>query len=195
MPPPLLLKRLLLTCADMVRFSKHFGYSSLEEFRTKECVKAEIRFLGNTPMTAITASGWSLKRSNEETSEDASNGKPLQCRFLTADNHCSIYPVRPSPCRIYPYHVTYKLDPKMPVGMDIYATYVTQDDVKCQGFIEKRTIPRWLLKQPAREITRHLVEMQETVEKGFYEQKTEVVGSLSFSPQFTETGPRAPFLF
>jgi Fe-S-cluster containining protein len=177
----------------MVRLSKHFGYGSLEEFRAKECVPVEFKFPGNAPMTITTASGWGLKRTKEETSEDASNGKPLQCRFLTADNRCSIYPVRPSPCRIYPYDVLYKTDPKMPHGMDIHATYVTQNDVECKGFITKETIPMWLLNEPAQAITRHLVEMQETVKQGFYEQKTEVVGSVSFSPQFAEAGPRAPF--
>jgi Fe-S-cluster containining protein len=189
------LKRLLLTYADMGRLSKHFGYASLEEFRAKECVPVEFRFLGNAPMTIATASGWCLKRTKEETSEDASQGRPLQCRFLNAENRCSIYSVRPSPCRIYPYDVSYKTAPAMPHGMDIYATYVTQNDVDCKGFIAKKTIPMWLLKEPAREITRHLVEMQETVKQGFYELKTEVVGSMTYVPPYAQTEARAPFPF
>jgi Fe-S-cluster containining protein len=186
----------------MVRLNKHFGYESLEEFRAKECVPATIRFLvGERPPANVllysriaTASGWCLKRTNDESSEDAGNGKPLRCRFLTADNRCSIYSVRPSPCRIFPYDIAYKTDSKMPHGMDIHATYAPQNDVDCKGFVAKRTISMWLLKQPAREITQHFLEMEETVKKGLYELKTEVVGSVPFAPipyfQVGERGPR-----
>ena len=43
---PPLLKRLLLSYADMLRLSKHFGCASVQEFRDKECVPVEFRFPG-----------------------------------------------------------------------------------------------------------------------------------------------------
>jgi len=54
--------------------------------------------------------------------------------------------------------------------MDITALYLPQKDVECRGFIEKRTIKRWLLREPALETSRYIMEMQETINRGLYEQ-------------------------
>jgi Fe-S-cluster containining protein len=167
---PPLLKRIMLTYADMIRLSQHFGYSSIDEFRAKECVKVEFKFLAGAPLKESTASGLCLKMNSEERSEDSVSGRPLRCRFLNENNSCSIYSVRPSPCRIWPYEVRFRPNPNKPSGMDITALYLSQKDVECKGFIEKRTIKRWLLREPALETSRYIMEMQETINRGLYEQ-------------------------
>jgi Fe-S-cluster containining protein len=179
------LKRILLTYADMIRLSAHLGYSSLDEFRKNECLKVEFKDYGSPstrlPPTVTTISGWCLKRSRDEKPEDSANGKPLRCRFLTTDNICTIYPARPSPCRIWPYSIK-------TLDKEINAFYSPQNDVQCQGFLEKRNPKRQLLTQPALEIKRHLVEVEDTIKRGLYEERTEGV-IFDFTTIVHETGP------
>lgn len=182
---PPFLKRLLLTYADMILLSKHLGYSSLDEFMKNECLKVEFKQhggpSGGNPLLVTTVSGWCLKRTEDERPEDSASGKPLWCRFLSADNICTIYPVRPSPCRIWPYDVR-------ALNKEINAFYSPQNDVQCQGFLEKRNPKRQLLTQPALEIKRHLAEVEETIKRGLYEEKTEEV-MFDFSAVVQQTDP------
>ncbi len=156
----------------MVRISQRLGYSSLDDFRKNECLKVVFHESsgppGSLPLTSSTVSGWCLKRSVDEAPEDSASGKPLRCRFLNPDNLCTIYPVRPSSCRIWPYAYG-------SVNGEVKVVYCSQNDVECKGFLEKNRTKKQILAQPALEIKRHLAEVQETIERGLFQEKVEEV--------------------
>jgi len=134
---------LLLTLGDMKRLAKALNYSGIKGFVDAECVWAEVTEpkevypLIGLPPVKVKYAGYFLKRfegENEQTIEE-----PHRCRFLTAENLCSIYDVRPVVCRKFPYTVL--MDD---VGV-YHAYYVDVPWSLCPGYRGKKHLKlKWL---------------------------------------------------
>ena len=152
---------LLLTYGDIERLSKAFNNLSTKDFLEKECIRAQIQekevypVLSGPPVAADYI-GYFLKRFDGENKETIM--KPYPCRFLTEDNLCSIYDVRPTVCKKFPYTV-YKTESLY------HAYYVVTSQLECKGYRAKRKIKKKWLSEWAKPLIDGGNEVIETVEK------------------------------
>jgi len=155
----------LLTEGDVKRLSKFLGYTSMKEFLDKECVFTEVAEpkevwpLIDGPSVKAKYTGFYLKRFKDENKETVL--KPHPCRFITENNLCSIYKVRPIVCRKFPY-TTYQED-----GLT-HAYYVNVPFSKCQGYREKRNIKKQWLTPWVKDLVQADREILESVQSGFF---------------------------
>lgn len=152
---------LLLTLGDIQRLSGHMGLSR-KEFIERECVLAEVeeREVDAYPGMSMNATyiGYFLKRFPGETEETVT--KPGRCRFLNGENLCEIHPVKPAPCRRFPY-LSY-------IQGEVFHAYYAKSEVigVCRGFVERKKIRRRWLKSWPDIIVNTTKEVIETVKAG-----------------------------
>lgn len=97
--------RLPLTTSDIKNISENLGYGRSSEFLDKETYIATWNNPssddGEGAQLITTLTMINLKRKQSETIQD--NGKPLACRFLDDTGACSLHPLKPGVCSLYPF--------------------------------------------------------------------------------------------
>lgn len=80
--------------------------------------------------------------------------KDRSCFFLTKDNECRIYEIRPSGCRIQPFIITDWDYEKNTIEMDLPA------ECKCKGILEGGTLPIEEMGRAAQTILQKMLEIE-----------------------------------
>lgn len=124
--------RLPLTSKDIISISKKNQYNKTSDFIRNETLittwDEQGPHIHNVMMTTV-----NLKRKLTETPYD--DGKHMSCRFLDKKGYCTLHPVRPGVCHLYPFSVW--LENKNNV-MDVHSTFQLTGD--CPGFYTSRKI-------------------------------------------------------
>ena len=154
---------LMLTFGDIERLARSF-HMSRSKFIDEHCVFAsttegkDVYPLIGQPPVNVQYIGCYLKRFQEENEETVLKSHP--CQFVTKDNLCSIYPIRPITCRKFPY--TTILDKE---GL-VHAYYVDVPWSECEGYRAKRHIKRQWLSTWISDLMMADKEIIESVKKG-----------------------------
>jgi len=153
---------LMLTFGDIERLARYF-HMKPSSFIDRHCVFAsttegkDVYPLAQMPPVKVQYTGCYLKRFPGENPETAL--KPHPCQYVTEENLCSIYPVRPVVCRKFPY-TTY-----LENGI-VHAYYVDVPWSECEGYRPKPHIKRKWLSPLVRDLERGNEEIIESVKKG-----------------------------
>lgn len=168
---------LMLTFGDIERLAKYFKVSR-KKFVEEYCVFAstteekEVYPLIGRPPVKVQYIGCYLKRFKDE--DEKSVLLPHPCQFVTEDNLCSIYPIRPITCRKFPY-TTYLQN-----GL-LHAYYVDVPWSECEGYRPKRHIKKKWLSPWVKTLEQADKEIIEAVQKGLMiitQMRVEQLGSL-----------------
>jgi hypothetical protein len=80
--------------------------------------------------------------------------KDRSCFFLTKDNECRIYDIRPAGCRIQPFTITDWDYEKNTIEIDLPA------ECKCKGILEGGTLPIEEMGRAAQTILQNMLEIE-----------------------------------
>lgn len=93
--------RLPLTSNDLVTISTRLKYQKVSDFIKNETNIATWQEKGPSDNSATTMTMINLKRKKDESIEE--DGTHISCRFLDEKGYCSLHPVRPGVCFLYPF--------------------------------------------------------------------------------------------
>ncbi len=93
--------RLPLTSNDLVTISTRLKYQKVSDFIKNETNIATWQEKGPSGNSATTMTMINLKRKKDESIEE--DGTHISCRFLDEKGYCSLHPVRPGVCFLYPF--------------------------------------------------------------------------------------------
>lgn len=157
--------RLPLTYGDIERLAAKMD-KTVEEFMDTECNPVELEKDAvnwaqqfKTKTRLIT-----LKRSVDEKPEN--DGEHIPCRFLNKSEKCTIYPVRPLACRIFPF-TNYGVGER---GLTI--GFMTGPESKiCPGFYLSKNFKqmRGVMEEEAQVMQHFFKEWKESTQRGVFD--------------------------
>jgi Fe-S-cluster containining protein len=153
---------LMLTFGDIERLAEHFKMTQ-KRFVDEHCIFAsttegkEVYPLIGGPPAKVQYTGCYLKRFKDETVETVFS--PYSCQFITKENLCSIYPIRPVVCRKFPYITNLQ-------GGLVHAYYVDVPWSECEGYKPKLHIKKQWLSPWVKTLEEANKEILDSVQKG-----------------------------